>query len=861
MIQFHHLDPICLKIILQAKKIAQHNHNEQIQPTHIALSLLSSKDPELLNILKKCQATLPLLESNFKKYLDYIPKKTNFKQIIYSKASEKLLQQAMQRKIANRSDFITILDLLVALCSTEDKQILIFLQKGNLELSHILSILDKKISFPPKKENLTVTAKPQGDFIADYCVDIVKKVQEDKIDPIIGRDEELRMLIQVVLRRNKNNPLLIGEPGVGKTAIVEALGHRINDGDVPEKLQNIKLLELDLAKITAGTRYRGDFEKRIKGILQEITKIPQGALLFIDEVHMLVGAGATQGSLDASNMFKPALARGELHCIGATTLKEYKKYIESNTALARRFQSILIEEPDIDSCVTILRGLKEKYELHHGVRIQDSAILTASELSDRYINNRFLPDKAIDLIDEAASKIRMEIESMPIEIDRLSRKILQLKIEKAALSKEEDRLSKEKLKEIEQNIQNSTTRLEELKQRWEEEKETLAKGRELKAEIEKKKKEELEAQKENNLELAAKLRYGDLSNLLGQLEENNKRMDSYGEKRFLKEEVGKEEICSVLSKRTGIPLERMLISEREKLLKLEQHLAIKVIGQENAINAVANSVRRARTYVDDLKKPSGSFFFFGPTGVGKTELVKALADILFDHEQAIIRLDMSEYMEKHTISRLIGAPPGYVGYEEGGLLTEQVKHNPYSIVLFDEIEKGHPDVFNILLQILDEGILTDSKGTKVSFKNSLIVLTSNFGSDLFFQNKTITPALTRKILMQRFKPELLNRLDQIIPFYPLQKKDILKIINIHFQKVKENLARQNIDISITNDALEYLASISYDREFGARPLRRIVQKELLDIIAYKIIDKTIEEDDKIEIRYNGEDNLTIHRIR
>ena len=852
-------------ILVQAKRIAIAKNNEQLQPLHLTLALLQSKDTELTKLFQELSVTLKELEINCHRHLEQLPKKNIIKKIFYSYAAEQILQKAVKRKNFMQKDFVLPTDLLVSLCQVEDMLLINLLEKGKIELSTVLATLEgQKTSFVKTKTATTsqITTKQQeGSFIKEFCTNLVEKASKDKIDPIIGRNEELRGVIQVILRRRKNNPLLIGEPGVGKTAIVEALAHRIADGDVPEKLQNIRLLELDLGKTLAGTRYRGDFEKRIKGVIQEIIGIKEGVILFIDEVHMLVGAGATQGSLDASNMFKPALARGELHCIGATTFKEYKKYIESNAALARRFQTILINEPDIQSCIGILRGLKEKYEVHHGVRIQDLAIQAASELSDRYINNRFLPDKAIDLIDEAASKIRMEIETMPVAIDLLARKILQLKIEKTALSKEVDRFSKLKLSEIEQKILDSSEQIEKLKKQWEEEKETLQQSRKLKEEIEKKKKEELDAQKTGNLELAAKLRYGELANLANQLATNNQKMDSYGERRFIREEVGKEEICNVIAKWTGIPLEKMMLSEREKLLKLEQHLEKKVVGQESAINAVANSVRRARTYVDDLKKPSGSFFFFGPTGVGKTELVKGLADILFNDEQVIIRLDMSEYMEKHTISRLIGAPPGYVGYEEGGLLTESVKRNPYSIVLFDEIEKGHSEVFNILLQILDEGILTDAKGVKVSFKNTIIVLTSNFGSELFFQNKPITTALTREVLLQRFKPELLNRLDEIIPFYPLRKENILKIINIHFQKVKKNLATQNIKIKITLEALEYLVNISYDKEFGARPLRRIVQKELLDIIAYKIIDKTIQKNNKIEVRYSGDGSLTLHVIR
>ena len=854
-------------IIFHAKQIAISNSNEKLEPLHIGLALLQNKDPELSEVCEATNINFNKLKSHFFKDLTELPKSNILRKIIYTKDTEELLENAIKNKNLLKEEQVSSTHLLISLCQIKDEKLLTYFADCNLQSSAIIEFLQSKKFTTTSSEKFysakTTQKKQQAkvNFIEEYCINLIDKAKDDKIDPVIGRDGELRRLTQILLRRIKNNPLLIGQPGVGKTAIVEALAKRIFEGDVPEKLKSVSLLELDLGKMLAGTKFRGDFEQRIKGVMQAITSIKTGAILFIDEIHTIVGAGSSEGGLDASNLLKPALARGELHCIGATTIKEYKKKIEPATAFARRFQIINVDEPDLQSCIGILRIVKEKYELYHGIRIKDEAIVAASELADRYINDRFLPDKAIDLIDEAAAKIQIETDSMPVKIDLADRKIMQLEIEKTALTKEKDASSKKRLAEINSEITEKKESRDKFKQQWLTEKEIIDRRRQLKTEIEKKKKTEIEAQKQGNLELAATIRYGELSQMGKELLQINKKIDSYGEQRLLKEEVAKEEICNIISQATGIPLEKMLLSEKEKLLKLEQHLGKRVIGQEVAINAVANSVRRARTYVDDPRKPSGSFFFFGPTGVGKTELVKALADTLFNDEQVIIRLDMSEYMEKHTISRLIGAPPGYVGYEEGGLLTEAVQRNPYSIILFDEIEKGHSDVFNVLLQILDEGTLTDSKGMKVSFKNSIIVLTSNFGSQTFFEeNKKLTSEISREILLQKFKPELLNRIDEIIPFHPLGKDNIAKIIDIHFQNVRKNLLSQNIEINITKEALQHLAQLGFDKEFGARPLRRTVQKELLDIIAYKIIDDTIKENDKIEVRY-VDNHLTLHRIR
>lgn len=864
-------------IVYQAKQIAVKLSNDKLDVGHLGLAIFRYKTRELTNIFEKFEVDPDKIEKKFFDYLKRIKKANYIQKLSYTKYTEELFAQAINYKILLKEEKVSATNLLISLCETREETIQSYLVKNNLTPSTIIELIERKRNnLKQPKESYTSEAKEINllnkevptfkktpvkiNYINEFCVNLVDKAKADKIDPVIGRDEELRSLIQILLRRRKNNPLLIGPAGVGKTAIIEALAKRIFEGDIPDKFKNIKLLELDLGKMIAGTKLRGDFEKRIKGVVQAIYEVKDGVFLFIDEIHTIIGAGASEGGLDASNMLKPALARGELNCIGATTLKEYKKYLEPDSALVRRFQTVSVAEPDIKSCIGILRGLKEKYEIHHGVRIKDEAIIAASELSDKYISDRYLPDKAIDLIDESASKIRMEIDSMPVDIDLLNRKILQLEIEKTALNKEKDNSSKKRIAEIKVEIDSKKEKRDKSKKQWEEEKSIILQSRKIKKELEKKKKEELIAQRAGDLETAASIRYGDLTRLERELKEVNKKMDDFGENKFLKEEVGKAEVCAIISKWTGIPLEKMLLSEKEKFKFLERQLEKRVIGQEIAINAVANSVRRARTYVDDPRKPSGSFFFFGPTGVGKTELVKALADLLFNDEKVIVRLDMSEYMEKHTISRLIGAPPGYVGYGEGGLLTEAIYRNPYSIVLFDEIEKGHPDVFNILLQILDEGNLTDSKGLKVNFKNSIIILTSNFGSEFFFEkSRKLTPSLCREILLKKFKPELLNRIDEIIPFYPLKEGDIMKIINIHFTNVQKNLLNQNINISITKEALIYLAQIGFDREFGARPLRRIVQKELLDIIAYKIIDDTIKENDKIEVRYQ-DNRLTLHRV-
>ncbi|HWH77203.1 MAG TPA: ATP-dependent chaperone ClpB, partial [Candidatus Binatus sp.] len=683
-----------------------------------------------------------------------------------------------------------------------------------------------------------------------YGRDLTDLARKGKLDPVIGRDDEIRRVIQVLSRRTKNNPVLIGEPGVGKTAIVEGLALRIINGDVPEGLKEKRLVSLDLAAMVAGAKFRGEFEDRLKAVLKEVTEASGQIILFIDELHTIVGAGAAEGAMDASNMLKPALARGELRCVGATTLDEYRKRVEKDPALERRFQPVLVGEPSVEDTIAILRGLKERYEVHHGVRITDPAIIGAATLSHRYISDRFLPDKAIDLIDEAASRLRMEIDSMPIEIDEVERRIMQLEIERQALKREEDKASKERLGQLEREIENLKETSSGLKAHWQNEKESIQRIRALKEKIESTKVEEQKAQREGNLNRAAELRYGTLAQLQKELEAaNEKLIELQKNQKMLKEEVDAEDIAEVVAKWTGIPVSKMLEGEVQKLLKMEERLKLRVVGQEDAIHAVSNAVRRARAGLQDQNRPIGSFIFLGPTGVGKTELCRALAEFLFDDEQATIRLDMSEYMEKHSVSRLIGAPPGYVGYDEGGQLTEAVRRRPYSVVLFDEIEKAHPDVFNALLQVLEDGRMTDGQGRTVDFKNTVIIMTSNLGSQYIQE----LAAKDRKQMEQRvmaslrdaFKPEFLNRVDEIIIFNNLGREQIKAIVEIQLKRLRHNLAARKMALEITDSAKALLADAGYDPVYGARPLKRTIQRLIQDPLAVKILAGEFKEGDRV----------------
>ena len=693
-----------------------------------------------------------------------------------------------------------------------------------------------------------------------YAKDYTALAAAGKLDPVIGRDEEIRRVLQVLSRRTKNNPVLIGEPGVGKTAIVEGLAQRIHKRDVPESLKGLRVMGLDMGSLVAGTQYRGQFEERLKGLIEEVEKAEGQIVLFIDELHLLVGAGAVSGGMDAANLLKPALARGELHCIGATTLDEYRKHIEKDAALERRFQPVLVEEPSVEDTISILRGLKERYEVHHGVRITDGAVIAAATLSNRYITDRHLPDKAIDLIDEAAARLRTEIDSKPQTLDETDRQIMQLEIEREALKKEKDKASQERLKKLEQELAERQEKSRALTTRWQAEKEAIAELRRLKEKMEQTRLEMERAERATDLEKAARLRYGDLRQLEEQIHAAEQRLKSMQDgQSLLKEEVGPEEIAAVVARWTGIPISKLLEGERQKLLRMEAGLHERVVGQDDAVRVVSNAVRRARAGLQDPNRPIGSFIFLGPTGVGKTELARALAAFLFDDERAMIRIDMSEYQEKHTVSRLIGAPPGYVGYDEGGQLTEAVRRRPYSVVLFDEIEKAHPEVFNVLLQLLDDGRLTDGQGRTVDFRNTVVIMTSNLGNQLWEQGRSVGREEVTAMLQNHFRPEFLNRIDEIVVFHPLRREHLADIVNIQLRRVAALLADRGYRLDVSDSAREYLAETGYDPTFGARPLKRLIQRELQDPLAMKILAGDFHEGDTIHVE-RGPDGLEFSSI-
>lgn len=842
--------------IEKAQQTAQQKGNQQVDTVHLLFVLL--EEGIALEIIKMIGADIKALKAEIESEIEKIPKilgPTPVGQLYITQALKDVFDRAFKEAEHLKDDFISVEHLLLGIISVKSAAEKI-LEKSGVTADKVLSAM-REIRGTQRVTDPTPEDKYQA--LKKYARDLTDLAEKGKLDPVIGRDEEIRRIIQVLSRRTKNNPVIIGEPGVGKTALAEGLAQRIISGDVPQSLKDKRVVALDMGALVAGAKYRGEFEDRLKAVLKEIEEAAGRVILFIDELHTVVGAGAAEGAIDASNMLKPALARGDLRCVGATTLSEYRKHIEKDPALERRFQPIYLQEPNVEDTVSILRGLKERYEVHHGVRIKDSALVAAAGLSNRYISDRFLPDKAIDLIDEAASKLKMEIDSMPAELDELERKLRQHEIEKQAVMKEKDKASKERLERIKKEISGFTEKRNVLKAQWLKEKEAIQKISSIKEEIEKTKIEAEKAEREGDLNKAAELKYGKLLNLQKEFEKENKALlEQQGKTRLLKEEVDEEDIAEIVAKWTGIPVSRMLEGEVEKLLKMEERLRRRVVGQKEAITAVSDAVRRARAGIQDPNRPIGSFIFLGPTGVGKTELARALAEFLFDDENAMTRIDMSEYQERHTVSRLIGAPPGYVGYEEGGQLTEAVRRRPYTVILFDEIEKAHSEVFNVLLQLLDDGRLTDGHGRTVDFRNTVVIMTSNIGSrhiqemlTEWTEEEQIQKGVKEQ-LKKFFKPEFLNRVDETIVFHSLNKELLVKIVDIQLERMKKYLKDKHVDIVLTDSVKMYLAEAGYDPAYGARPLKRAIQKEILTPLATKLLEKAFKEGDVIEADMEGE---------
>ena len=811
-----------------------------------------TKEPEgLLNtIFSECHTDVPMLQARLEQLLKKIPSVKGSSHLSMSTEMVRVIGKAQQLADSMHDEYISTEHILMGIVSESDDEVQQLCREFGLTQDKIMSTIKAN-----RKANVN-SDNPEENYKAleKYGRDLTAAARQNKLDPVIGRDDEIRRTIEILSRRRKNNPVLIGEPGVGKTAIVEGLARRIVSGDVPESLKNKTLYSLDMGSLIAGAKYRGEFEERLKSVLNEIAKSDGQILLFIDEIHTVVGAGASEGSMDAGNILKPMLARGDLRCIGATTLNEYQKYIEKDAALERRFQPVMVDQPSVEDTITILRGLKERYEVHHGVRIRDKALVAAAVLSDRYISDRFLPDKAIDLVDEAAAKLRTEIESMPTPIDELRHKIMQLEIEEQSLNKETDDASKERLAKITETKNELKEKESKLKAQWDKEKQSILRTQGLKKEIDAVKGEMSKAERNYDLAKASELKYGKLPELQKQLKEQEAYLAEHQDSQLLKEEVGEEDIAQVVSRWTGIPVTKMMTGEREKLLHLDETLHKRVVGQDDAVRVVSDAIIRARAGIKDPNRPIGSFIFLGPTGVGKTELAKTLAEALFDDERNIIRIDMSEYMEKHTVSRLIGAPPGYVGYDEGGQLTEAVRRRPYSVILLDEIEKAHPDIFNVLLQILDDGRLTDGKGRVVNFKNTIIIMTSNLGSHEILESKDYDEAnkKVRELLKQYFRPEFLNRVDDIVVFKALQKDQVRNIAAILLERLGKRLEKQvKIHLTWTDEALQELADKGFDPQFGARPLRRLITHTVETALSRGIIAGTIREGDTVTIGYDG----------
>lgn len=835
--------------------IASEYGHQQLEPEHLFLALLGQEGGVVPSILAKLGANIGALVSELRSSLEKMPRVegAGLGQVYLSQNLNRLFDQAFKEAEGLKDEYVSNEHFLLALANMKGIPAADVLRKQGISRDQILKVL-QSVRGPHRVTDQSPEQKYQA--IKKYTRDLTDLARRGKLDPVIGRDDEIRRVIQVLSRRTKNNPVLIGDPGVGKTAIVEGLAQRITKGDVPETLKDKRLLALDLGQLIAGAKYRGEFEDRLKALLKEIEGASGSVVLFIDELHTLVGAGAAEGAMDASNMLKPALARGELRCVGATTIDEFRKHIEKDAALERRFQQVYVGEPTVEDTISILRGLKERYEVHHGVRITDSAIVAAATLSNRYITDRFLPDKAIDLVDEAASKLRMEIDSMPEELDEIERKIMQLKIEQEALKKEKDAASQGRLADLKKDLADMTEQSSSLKARWEREKGVIGSVQKLKEEIEKVRIEQERAEREGNLNVAAELKYGRLPEL-------NKKLDAASEElkkiqkgsRLLREDVEAEDIAEIVAKWTGIPVSKMMEGELDKLMKMEDRLRERVVGQDEALHKVSSAVRRARAGLQDPNRPIGSFIFLGPTGVGKTETARALAEFLFDSEHAMVRIDMSEFMEKHSVARLIGAPPGYVGYEEGGYLTEGVRRRPYSVILFDEIEKAHQDVFNVLLQVLDDGRLTDGQGRTVDFKNTVIIMTSNIGSQYLTEIAGDEDKIVNEVtqaLRAHFRPEFLNRVDDTVIFKPLGRECIKNIVDIQLRRVAKMLEDRHITLELTDKAKEFLALRGYDPAFGARPLKRAIQKYIIDPLSMKLLDGEVKDGMKVTADAKGD---------
>lgn len=838
---FNNLTTKAAEAIQGSMQLAGKLHNSQIEPLHLALVLTEQPQGIVPSLLQKIGGQQEKISTQLQQAISALPQTSGATQAYLSSEMKTVLDNAETEAGKLNDEFISTEHLFLSLLDVESIKKIFGVDKNDV-LSAIKEL---------RGTQRVTDRDPEGKYQAleKYTQDFTQLAKTGKIDPVIGRDDEIRRVLQILSRRTKNNPVLVGEPGVGKTAIVEGLAKKIIDNDVPDNLRNKRILNLDMGALIAGAKYRGEFEDRLKAVIKEVESTDGQIILFIDELHTIVGAGAQEGSTDAGNLLKPALARGQLRTIGATTLKEYRKYIEKDAALERRFQPVMVGEPTIEDAISILRGIKEKYETHHGVRIKDTAIVKAVELSDRYISDRFLPDKAIDLMDEAASSVRLEIDSKPTRLDQLERKIRQLEIEKQALKNEKDTQSNERLKELEKSLSEMNEEFHQLELHWRNEKTLIDDIKDATKKIDSLKEEAAQAERNLDLQRVAEINYGLIPEAKKTIETKQQELTSIQKnQQILKEEVSEEDIAKVVSRWTSIPVEKMLTTESEKLQHMEQQLAKRVVGQEEAVKAISNAIRRSRAGINEANKPIGSFMFLGPTGVGKTELAKTLAEFLFNDEEKIIRIDMSEYMEKHSVARLIGSPPGYVGYEEGGQLTEAVRRQPYSVILFDEIEKAHSDVFNVFLQLLDDGRLTDSKGRTVNFKNTVIIMTSNLASDLIIKyndNRENQEKAVHLALAERFRPEFLNRLDDIIIFQPISEEQIKQIVSLQISEVGERLKNRSLQLVLTDSATEYLSKIGFDPIFGARPLKRIIQQEVLDQLSSMIIENTVKEGDTV----------------